>query len=433
MSSITEVLAQAVYELNLKDLPLDSLESGQRQVSTGRPAAATPSTRHEIAPPRLSSFSAISEGPPGAWNPVATCKPPDKDLVDGAVRSLRPGSASMRGLFRSATEEEEGSMMVDIPIVKRHSTPITTGSRPSCSSLLNTITEFASPEHPKEDEASESEAVMTPYQQLMEEEEEELLHGPAERDEDGGAVIANLNARSPTPTGERQPRPFSSGSSTPSQSHPPSVGSPTPSQEETKTLSPTPSQEEVREKGRNGHKKLLPAHIFKHRGKGRGSDSPVLSKQRVPTPVEERKRRRKWFHKRSGSDSVMAASRDHLSVGNREEELGVASLQSSPNLGALEQRRYLGIRKSSSDGNIHKLLLYGGGNTLPDTGPDPIPMKDNVVPFRRVTTIASPTPMDSTANRGAGGVVSSSSASSHRPLRRSLTVDSPEPILTGTC
>lgn len=419
MDSMTEVLAQAVYGLNLKDLPLNNLAAGQRvrTVSTGRHAAAA---RHEIAP--LSSFSAIFEGPP-----TPAGKNPPQGAPCNIDARVRPASANVRGqLRRAGTHEEQGSPLMEVAAVKRHSTPNASSHRPSNTSLLNTITELNSPQHPEEDPSSEPAIEMTPYQPLMEEED---VSSQTE-EEEGGAVIANLNARSPTPPSQvdaSQPHPLNAGSPTPSQ---PDAGSPTPSQPHPLDAgSPTPSEEEVKRKGGEAHKRLLPASIFKHRSKGRGSDSPVLKQNSLSSPVEERKKRRKWFHKRSGSDSVVTNG-DHPSDSSRK---GVTSNISSPNLGAAEKRK-LGMRKSSSDGNIHRLMLYS--HTLPDTGPVPVSMPDSAgVPFRRVTTIASPGPAEPDNNPfgGGGGVAPpAATSSSHRPLRRSLTMDSPEPTLSGT-
>lgn len=453
MNSITDVLAQAVYGLHLHDLPLDNLALGQRKrtASVGRRSTTT---RQELSPPNLSNFSIITEGPPPRASGQGTeSRSPSKDKVDGGT--TRP----VRGKFqRSSTQDEEGSPRVEIPIVKRHSTPVTTGSRPSVSSALAPISEFASPEHPQ-GEAVDSAAVGTPYQPLVEEDPSSgQTEDEEEEEEGGGAVIANINAQSPSPTREDaraliiRPRPHSAGSSIPSQedlgeAHPHNLGSPIPNERPLSAGSST-SQEGVRRKGKSGgggggggegQKKLLPGSIFKHRGKGRGSDNRVAPKQYSPgSPVEERKKKRKWFHthKRSGSDSVMTMTNPVANIGNsdRETELSVASDRSSPILGAYsEKRRTFSVRRSSSDGNLHRLLQYD--HTFPDMGPEPVSLKDSEtgIPFRRVTTIASPTIQES---RGIGGgvvcTVPSSGSGSHRPLRRSLTMDSPEPVPTGT-
>lgn len=412
MDSITDVLAQAVYGLHLHDLPLDNLALGQRQRtgSMGRHAAAS---RRELGPARLSSFSVITEGPPAPATrkaPGGGARSPGKDHVDGG-RSL--GTSTRGQLYRSATQEEQGSPVVDMPRVKRHSTPVTTGSRPSCTSLLTPITEFYSPEHQQEESsitATKPATVVTPYQPLLEDDEITI------EEEDGGAVIANLNARSPTrsPTpsenGVSQPRPLSAGSPTPSQD---SVSRPRP----LSAGSPTSSQEEARQRGRSGGEGQIKL-ISKHR-----SNRAMPPRQNsLGSPVEGRRKKRKWFHTRSDSDSVMANPSAM--------ELGVVSDRSSPSLGSQKPQPF-SIRKSSSDGNIHRL----GHASSPDTGPEPVSLKDGAaIPFRRVTSIASPISHDTGAatERGVFSTFSSATSDpSRRPLRRSLTVDSPEPTPTG--
>ena len=431
MDSITEVLAQAVYNLHLHDLPLDNLALDQRKrtASMGRrPLTA----RQDLSLANLSNFPVITEGPPlKVVNQGAVSRSPSKDQVDGGA------SRPLRGpLVRSSTQDEEGSPRVEVPMVKRHSTPITTGSRPSVASALAPISEFDSPDHPQlSTEAAESTEVVTPYQPLV---EEDLSSGglTEEEEEGGGAVITNINAQSPSPTHEDAgtltssvigPRPHSApcrkdiGEA--------NLESPIPSQSSLNAGSPTPSQEGVKQRGKSGggegQKKLLPGNIFKHRSKGRGLDNRVTPKQNsLGSPVEERRKKRKWFHKRSGSDSVMTMTNPVVGS-DRETELSVASDRSSPILGASEKRQSFNIHRSSSDGNIHSLLQYG--HASPDTGPEPVSVNDSGagIPFRRVTTIASPTAQEPLVI--GGGSVSGS----HRPLRRSLTMDSPEPTPTG--
>jgi hypothetical protein len=288
---------------------------------------------------------------------------------------------------------------VDIPRVKRHSTPITTGYRPSCASILDPITEFETTEHHQEGATA---LVTTPYQPLVEEdlssvrtrEEEE-----EEEEEEVGAVIANLNARSPSPNGAGSPIPRQKWGFKP---HPLNL-----SQETDRALSPgspTLNQEDKRRRGRSVGGRLLPSSS--------GTDNQT----------EGGKRKRSLFHKRSDSDS-------NPSTIDREADMGAASTRSSSSLGMHEKRRSFRIRRSSSEGNIH--LMFGAfPSSTPDTGPDPVSVTDNetvVVPFRRVTTIASPLGHDS----GPAGILDGCGAPTYRPLRRSLTVDSPEPMATG--
>lgn len=399
MNSITEMLAQAVYGLNLNDLPLDNLASGPRPRSVSMvPRHPSTSSPHEIAASRLSSFSTISEAPvAGKKTPASASRPPERDLVDGGVaRSRGP-------LVRAATQEEQGSPPLEMSMLKRHSTPVTTSSRPSLPASLGTITEHSTPSSERACPSTPEPTPVTtpyqphattPYQPLVE--EAELSSGHATEDE----VIANLNAQSPTPSREEMSR--------------------TPS-----IPSPTPSQEKVTNEVK------LPTGIFKQRSlskKGRGAES---------SPVEERRRRRKWFHKRSGSD---IGERPLVSSGNAE-LAGVASEHSSPDLGASsgQRRAPFILRKSSSDGNLHAMLLRN--HTPSDTGPELVAIQDcHALPLRRVVTGGTPLTFDlsNTSLPGhiiGGGAPSSASSdptpSGHRPLRRSLTMDSPEPPLNG--
>ena len=475
MDSMTEVLAQVVYGVNLNDLPLDNLALGQRprSVSMGRHNSAS---LQGVPTSRLSSFTDISEGPP-----MLPRKPLQRaGAGPGDGREQGEGKGSRALLIRSATHEEEGSLPVPLPPVKRHSTP---GTPPSSSSsrvpraslltdltLPSTITELPSPERkegtcpspprspsltpykPLEEEEDEDEmrrnptfesaATSTPYLLRVEEQLHRphsnseppevvtpyLLHAEDRRqhsssdpvkvvtpyqplvEEDEVSIITNLNTTSPTLVDQ-----------------PPSLLT---------TRSPTPKEEgQQSSKGRK-----LPVSLFKQSNKKKvQQDSEVLAKSSKTlgpgSPmIEERKKKRRWFqHMRTGSGGFAQLTTNSMDEGgdsDLELEVGVASDHNSP------VRRFI-VKKSFSEGNIRSL-----STAFSDIGQQPLAVLDTeALPNRRVTSIAPPTPssFSNPPSKDARGVASpppatssSTSSSSHRPLRRSLTIDSPEPT-TGVC
>lgn len=438
MDSMTEVLARAVYGLNLNELPLEHLTLGfqrPRTVSVGR--HQTSSSQHEIAQPRLSSFSAIFDGPPASRKAQQSTTPStrshSKEQVDSSTRTVRGK------LVHAATEERESYSMVDLYSVKRHSTPAEVA--PSSKSLVlpDTILEV-SPDHSLEEHpspvaisppssSSVSGSLVTPYQPLIEDDERgELSKGEEERGGGGASeVITNLNTTSPTPSQDVMMQ-----SSTPI-AMPPRGGG---------------GQEKERSGG--GHKKsAFSSNIRKHRSpdvkhkKGLVPKNLVLTNQSSMEEDGKSKRMRKWFHKRWGSDStthIIVARKDEPSVkGESAEVVDVAFDASSPATDDSESCKPFSLHKSSSDGSINRLLMHG--HSLPKMGPRLSPLVtclDTTISesgFRRVTTVgADPThnspPADADENISPLATTSPR-WSPHAVLQRSITIDSPEPTLSG--
>ena len=477
MASITEVLALAVYGINLSDLPLDQLALGHkrgRAASMGR--SRTSPSQQEIAPPRLSSFSAILVGPPGQSRKVRLTTPSiksvHKDQPSESAREASRKHVKRLPFTRSVTQEERSSPPVTVlSTVKRHSTP---NSRPLLQSsfeLPDTISEvsvssttsdrlsrkqevqtnpptlevqsnslpnptqgvsLSKPAHPTEEYQSNSLSDPTqrvsPSQPLLQEEIEEEDEVSSGDIEGSSSVIANLNTKSPSPK-----------------------------------TTPTHSQEDVRkpplgasetsppwhqEKGKNGDGKrnLLYSTIFKHRSpesrpkKKLESGDLVLTNQNLlghsPPLADGLKSRlkRKWFHKRSESD--VPTSGQYLEMGMEHENDPKSSCPSA------EEKKVFLIRKSSSDSNIHRLAVNQYDDTLPETVLSNFRYEDDSAlqqhhGFRRVSTIASPVmtefsdPGQSSVDDSVVATTGTSSSVHQRPLRRSLTIDSPEPPLKG--
>lgn len=423
MVSMTEVLAQAVYNLKLDELPLDHLALGfqrPRTVSMGRNNV---SSHREIAPPRLSSFSALFDAPPTSTfrtrGHTPSRKASSNKELEGSHRQ-GAGSSSGRGhLQRWATQEEHGNPpLFPTPPNPRHSLPGTTLSGAVHTSIppnsLVTIAEATSPRQttPSRDQevsspstmGSESTLLTTPYRRLKD--DDSSSGGEAEdrggEKEGAESVIANLNARTP---------------------------------------SPTASQEVERTDQRR--KLTLPGSFLKHRSpesklrKGRGSDTQLLS-----SPVEDSgksRKKRKWFHTRSGSAEVSSSS---VTVPQPAEEGGVATDDHTPSLSLeVPEPKVFVMHKSLSEGHIHGMLQSDRGSS-PASLPSRSRGEDAIPAFCRVTSMTSPEGISESSHStspqpvpveapGVGVVATPTTTASHRPLRRSLTMDSPEPATTG--
>ena len=506
MDSMTEVLAQAVYGLNLNQLPLDNLAMGTQRPRIGSVGHAHQhaSSQPEIAPPRLSSFSAIFEGPPSTGSSVSRKREQGKALeVPAGLESGGHGHLPARletsgraPLVRSVTCDDPRSPPAEKLADKRHSAPapgpyVRNASYAGPSSVMPAISEDSS--HRSQDDTclspllEESESppktrhpveplpplqqppapdpsqeevkqlcaspvspdpatLTTPYQPLIN--EEELSGGRVRREKSGGGtgeVIANLNTTSPTHSQEDMLHPSAStGSATPSQSSGGEGGGDT-----------TPPRGSERSPDME-HRRL--GGLFKHR-------SPEARRHDQNSVLEEggkSRRKKKWFHshRRSGSDvtghmrmtGVTGVRREGSGreespllvvsgkqPAGRQAEGGVVSGSGGPSGVGSEDRRPFVLRKSSSDSNLQRLLR---SHSLPTMSPSPTLLHrslrdDDPKFFRRISSNGSAHPVPPESTGDVGVVTSTTSASvvgstaSHRPLRRSLTIDSPEPIPTG--
>lgn len=361
MDSMTEVLAQAVYGLNLQELPLEVLASGHRPrvVSMSRQHRPTPPSASssnvtppnstlsqlEIAPPRLTSFSSIFEGPP----PLHYHRKPSRKLevVEGG------GSGGRMKLSRSATQQERSSPTEPaVTPLKRHSTP-SGNVQPRPLLLSSQERPSTIEEDPSEPLAPKKPAL--PYQRLEEDspsgphhcKEPALLYQRLEEEESEEEVIANLNAASPSPIQE-VPR-------------------------------NTPSPQ-----------------------------SGIL------------------FLRRSGSDEIHRMSPPLSSpTTSQDDQMGMASGDCG--------RVPFSMRKSSSDGNINRVVPQHD-YPLPTSPASAMPSSDRELALRRVATVASPTVTPGKPGERETSPTStdcSTSTSSKRPLRKSLTMDSPEHPIPG--
>lgn len=431
MDSMTEVLARAVYGLNLNELPLDNLASGMqrpRSISVGRGHAGS---QAEIAPPRLSSFSAIFEGPPVPSGSQKRREDRPKRKVGDVMghrgslqREEPPSSAKLEekrfSLPESQITKPRAATMVVMPAISEDSF----SGHTSSESRLDEI--CPSPTSP------ESVSLVTPYQPLIEEDESgssRLMEGMevAEELEKGVGsveVIMNLNTTSPTHNGQDDV-PQLSGST-------PSLGS----------ISQERSPDVVR--------RSLP-NIQHHSPEAKHKKGQELVLANQPAVVEEGRSRwrKKWFpgHKRGGSDvtaqiritelqsfgsereesplvlsSTFASGKEQVPPTTKQDKKGVAADHSPPE----KPRSFL--RKSASDSNLQALLR---AHTLPARG-TLLLKDDSVLHDLKIRRISSGDPESSLPTSGRDEVPPVVSSSAHRPLRRSLTIDSPEPTPTLT-
>ena len=115
------------------------------------------------------------------------------------------------------------------------------------------------------------------------------------------------------------------------------------------------------------------------------------------------------------------------SLDDQQGDMGVAS-------DAERRRAAFSLRKSSSDGSINRVIHHNNYPLPRDPSPAPTtPSSDKELGFRRVATIASPL---ISADQPEGNVAPPTetdkpSGPTHRPLRRSLTLDSPDPDIPG--
>lgn len=426
MASMTEVLAQAVYGLSLTELPLEHLASTPHRYrshsTTGRPEVSTrPTSRQEIAHPRLSSFSNIlSIHPPARHSYRKICT----GVVTAPTGStVNPSASQRRGLGSS------------VPPASSHPTP--TSSSPQHSNHpreLTPIKEQASFERTKlslsEEEEEKERREEGKENFLMEplvcdsknlEEEENRMDDNEERPNE---IIANPNTAEPSPSS--------------------SVGhTPGASQESLGAVGIDPAQPLL---GMPNHgecssskKSLLSAttSLFKHKspeakhkkkktrissesfggGGGSGSGSRGGGNTALYSPLlaydedeEKARKKEKTAHKRSGSDttshsvvkggspSLLIKSVTHPQDKGSSGRLKMAStnkrgsvVETTSNV-KKEWKRPFYMRKSSSDGNIHSLSLslQFYNHPLPGTSDDS--EGHPVVPFCRMNTIGSPVP-----------------------------------------
>ena len=473
MESMTEVLARAVYGLDLNELPLDSCDRTRpRTVSVGR--QQHPASQHEIAPPKLSNFSAILDGPP-----ANTTGQRRREQSQVTVERGKKSVDSLRGtLQRAATQDAHDSPpMVEVPIEKRHSTPSTCNKHVGPLIIMPAISEdFTSRKSSsgsRLDEISpsptspESVSMVTPYQPLINEDERttQLIEGVEEEEEGqgGGAgeVIVNLNTTSPTLSQEELLHPSSNNATPPLENTSPetrhgslplSTGlfkhhSPDP-----KHRSPDPKHRSPDPKHRSPEVKRSPD--VKHK-KGREF---MLATQPLMEDGGKSRWKKKWLpgHKRYGSDvtaQIRTADLKMLAAASSVERQE-SPLVSAPGLGkesspashsqgkgsevsvdSTTTREHKPVLyKSASDGNLHLLLL--GSHTLPKLSPPQL-RDDSALHVRRISSGGS-THVSTSASTREGCVAPASSSTGavpvapHRPLRRSLTIDSPEPTSAGT-
>ena len=432
MESMTGVLAQAVYRLDLSELPLDNLSSEphrKRVASVGRPRKSGVS-QQEIAPLRLSSFSDIYAGPPAYIHKRSHQRPstPPSESAGGDQVDSDSSVKKKSTLTRSATQQEPASPLTGACALKRYSTP--SGPTLPRPSILSTISEGRSSLKLLEEsgrhsggEDQQSNSTTDPRQSLsptspppFEEEEEEvyLIPKPSKVKESSVSVIANLNTKSPSPG-------------------PDAVDSHPPIKEQ--------GGEAVRKNG-DGIKKLFSGGLFKlhsspdtrHRKKF-SPDDVVLTNQNSLELEEIGKTKNKKasrFHKRSGSDVTdgVAAKKKSPQVSKKLKE---GDADSAKSLEKKQARCY--IRKSSSEGNLNRLLLIQSDHTLPDYNSDSITEESGVQmasttdTLNRSSSFSPSQTYDEDPIPQRNGPSPSSSSSTHRPLRRSLTVDSPDPSI----
>ena len=398
MTSMTEVLTQAVYGLKLNALPLEQLASGRstttHNVNVGR-RQQPPMSRYDFLSFNL--FDCPPSRPPKSQHVAGM--PSSRDQVDGS-----PASSSTRSarniLTHSATVEEKGNdFETEVSQTKRHSAPhvIPASSRPGRTSIRplvmpDTIAETSIDGQEEAYPSPPSAASLnTPYRPLQEDDSSSVTS--SHTNDGGGAVIANVNARSPTSSQEDE-----DGSG----------------QDMAVRGVAGPQSKGLR-------KPLLKHHSLESKSKkGCGLDGghEEGGKQR---------KRRKWFGIHKRSDSVDGSTRIVVSDGSdgescsRESEVGVATEHClQPFI----------LHKSSSEGNLHA-IFHHGSHTFPRTGntqPDLLDSSE-ILPLPPVSTAAIMT--HDLPSQPAPVLATSTSViiNKSRPLRRSLTIDSPEPII----
>ena len=423
MDSMTEVLARAVYGLNLNELPLDHLALGFQRPRTASVGDRHQhhSSQHEIAQPRLSSFSAIFEGPPSGSGVKR------REQGERPKRRTVDITATRGPLHRSATQEVPASPPMSYD--KRLSMPSNVGMSHGAPPLvMPAISEDSSSRHTSASEiipsptSPVSVSLVTPYQPLIEDDEpgceqiSQFIEGVEEEEKEGGAgeVIMNMNTTSPTPSqdkGSTSP-PLSNGTS-------PEVG-----------------------------RRNISSSIFKHRSpesRHRKGQDLVLTNQPVLEEGGRSRWKKKWFpgHKRYGSDVTAQIRTTELRTieSEKEESPLVASAgkveppantSQQPKEGvasSVEKPRQFPVRKSASEGDLRQLQGQAKTGLSPSLLRDDSALHDLML--RRISSSGSAKATPPTSTRD-GGVVSpptsaAVASSAHRPLRRSLTIDSPEP------